>query len=117
MPDQRKRYAARELSEAERKAKKLSAMSDEEVRRLEALGVVWDVLADQWERMHGLLAAYREREGNANVPAKHVEDGERLGGWLQTQRNRHAGRGMSEAERKAKKEKGLWRLAPGQAKL
>ena len=61
-------------------------MSDAEVRRLEALGVVWDVFAEQWERMHGLLVAYVEREGDANVPDRHVEGGETLGVWLQNQR-------------------------------
>ena len=100
---QRTRYAARDMSEAERKAKKVSVMSDEEVRRLEALGVVWDVTAEQWERMYGLLRAYRKREGHANVPAQHKEEGEVLGVWLRTQRKRYAARDMREAERKAKK--------------
>ena len=83
---QRRKYKARGWSAAERKARgRLSALSDEEVGRLEAAGVVWDLLAEQWERMHGLLRAYREREGHANVPKQHVEDGERLGGWLDNQ--------------------------------
>ena len=38
---QRQRFAARSLSEAERKKKHLSPMTDEQVRRLEALGVNW----------------------------------------------------------------------------
>ena len=38
---QRKRYQARGMSEAERKAKRVSALSDEEVARFEALGVRW----------------------------------------------------------------------------
>ena len=36
---QRKRYGAWSLSEAERKAKKVSPMTDQELRRLEELGV------------------------------------------------------------------------------
>ena len=44
---QRKRYKARGLGEAERKRRSVkrwpnSAMSDEEVERMEAVGVVWD---------------------------------------------------------------------------
>ena len=70
--------------------------------RLEALGVAWDPLATQWEHMYGLLAVYREREGHSNVPDKHVEDGEQLGGWLQEQRERHKARELGEAERKAR---------------
>ena len=68
--------------------------------QLEALGVVWDVVAEKWERNLRLLRAYTEREGNANVPDRHMEDGERLGGWLSDQRKRYAAREWSEAERK-----------------
>ena len=39
---QRTRYKARGLSEAERKRLSASAMSDEEVERMEAVGAVWD---------------------------------------------------------------------------
>ena len=101
---QRKRYAARGWSEAKRKAKgtRAGAMSDEEVRRLEAVGMAWDVFAERWERMYGLLEAYVEREGDAHVPQGHLEKGEALGSWVGTQRERYAARGWSEAERKAK---------------
>ena len=38
-----------------------------------------------------------------NVPDRHVEGEVRLGGWLQRQRQRMQARGLSEAERKAKR--------------
>ena len=44
---------------------------------------------------------YREREGDCDVPQRHVEDGAKLGGWLQKQRRAYRARGMSEEERKA----------------
>ena len=75
-----------------------------DVGRLEALGVVWDVFADQWERSYTLLRAFHEREGHANVPQKHVEEGERLGSWLSAQRKRYQARGWSEEERRAKRQ-------------
>ena len=100
---QRQRWQARGMSEEERKAKKVgTALSDEEVARLEAVGVVWDVAAAQWEKNYALLQAFVEREGHANVPATHVEDGEQLGVWLSNQRQRWQARGRSEEERKAK---------------
>jgi len=92
------------MSEEERKAKRAYApLSDEEVARLEALGVAWDAFAAQWEKNYALLRAFVEREGHANVPQKHEEDGERLGGWLSNQRLRWRARGLSEEERTAKK--------------
>ena len=71
--------------------------------RLEAVGVVWDVLAEQWGRGYAALVSFREREGHAKVPKSHVEGEVRLGGWLQRQRQRMQARGLSEAERKAKR--------------
>ena len=41
LPTQRQRWRAPGWSEEERKVKKVSALSDEEVARLEAVGVVW----------------------------------------------------------------------------
>ena len=87
----------------QRTAFRRDMLESRRVRALEAAGVVWDVLADQWERSYALLRAYREREGHANVPTRHVEEGEKLGGWLQIQRKRYSVRGLSEEERKAKK--------------
>ena len=86
---------------------KRGRLLSERVQRLEAVGVAWDVMAEQWERMFSLLRAYREREGHANVPATHVEDGERLGGWLSSQRTRYQLRGLSEAERKKRRASAL----------
>ena len=100
---QRERCQARGMSEEERKAKRAGApLSDEEVARLEAVGVAWDAVAAQWERKYALLRTFVEREGHANVPATHEEDGEKLGQWLSTQRRRWQARGMSEEERTAK---------------
>ena len=81
---------------------KAGRLVGERRRRLEAVGVAWDVAAAQWEKNFALLQAFVEREGHANVPKKHVEDGERLGLWLQRQRQRWQARGWSEEERKAK---------------
>ena len=83
-------------------AKYVQLLSTHSTDELEALGVVLDSRAEQWEIMYGLLLAYREREGHANVPTKHAEDGKKLGEWVRTQRKRYAVCGMSEAERKAR---------------
>jgi superfamily II DNA or RNA helicase len=61
------------------------------VTRLEALpGWTWDPLADKWDEAFDLLCRYTEREGHAFVPHLYVEDGYKLGRWVQKQRADHA---------------------------
>jgi hypothetical protein len=36
-----------------------------------------------------MLAAYVSREGDANIPTKHIEDGFFLGRWASTQRGKY----------------------------
>jgi hypothetical protein len=39
-------------------------------------------------RWIALLKKYVDREGNADVPVEHLEEGERVGWWLAKQRNK-----------------------------
>ena len=59
-------------------------------KRLEELGITWDAMESAkdklWMSRFQLLVKFKEREGHCNVPSKHVEDGEKLGEWLVTQR-------------------------------
>ena len=55
-------------------------------RRLEEMGVSWDLFSQKWEKNFNLLVQYKEREGDCNVPQSHKEDGENLGKWLTTRR-------------------------------
>ena len=50
--------------------------------------------------MYELLGAFVAREGHADVPARHVEGGEKLGSWLSNQRTGYAARDLPEAERR-----------------
>ena len=70
----------------QRMAMKRGKLDESYQRRLEKLGVSWDVLADQWKQNFSLLEQFKEREGHCNVPAFHEEDGVKLGAWLVTQR-------------------------------
>jgi len=56
-------------------------------KKMEELGVVWDVYAQQWEDMYMLILQYEQREGHCDVPWKHKEGGQNLGHWLSSQRN------------------------------
>jgi HSP20 family molecular chaperone IbpA len=42
----------------------------------------------QWMTSFQLLVQYKERMGHVNVPARHMEDGCKLGMWVSTQRRR-----------------------------
>merc|ERR1719162_1967277 len=57
-------------------------------------------LAGSWERSHGLLLAFKAREGHCDVPRKHEEQGDKLGVWLSNQRTAYK-RGTLEARRVA----------------
>ena len=64
-------------------------MPPERKDRLDALGFVWDVVADQWEEGFQHLQAYANEHGHCIVKYSHVTaDGYRLGQWVQVQRRR-----------------------------
>jgi hypothetical protein len=64
-------------------------MNPARLRRLERLpGWAWNVFDAGFERGLRALRVYATREGHACSPAKHVEDGFRLGGWVSHLRSR-----------------------------
>mmetsp|Transcript_26245 Transcript_26245/g.58328 ORF Transcript_26245/g.58328 Transcript_26245/m.58328 type:complete len:475 (-) Transcript_26245:330-1754(-) len=85
----------------QRQAKKRGVLESWCQRRLDELGVSWDVLEDHWNATFALLVKYKEREGHCNVPFRHEEDGVRLGFWLHTQRQVKKGQtnGILDADR------------------
>ena len=82
----------------QRAARKKGTLGDGRRRRLEEVGVTWDVLDAQWEESLALLVQYREREGDCDVPWKHEERGVNLGYWLDRQREARK-KGAMDAER------------------
>jgi len=62
--------------------------------RLEQCGVVWSV--SHAEKMMNLMYQYKMREGNCEVPRFHVEDGMKLGIWLQDQKQQRKRNNLSE---------------------
>ena len=61
-------------------------MSRERLRRLDALGFVWDPHDTQWEEGFGFLQKFHQRKGHCRVPVTHCEKGYRLGRWVVKQR-------------------------------
>ena len=89
------RVPAKHLEDGERlggwvtslRSKKIK-LNAEQLSRLEALGFVWDVLAEQFERNLAALNQYVSREGHARVPQGHIEKGVRLGSWVNAMRTK-----------------------------
>jgi superfamily II DNA or RNA helicase len=62
-------------------------LSEEQVGMLDSVnGWTWDPLEVRWGQAFTALQQYVEREGNADVPRDHVEDGVSLGQWVMEQR-------------------------------
>lgn len=75
-------------------------LARERVARLEALpGWSWTVSKDIWDERYELLRKFTNREGHAQVPQAHVEDGVNLGKWVSVQRQK---RDKLTPERRAK---------------
>jgi len=66
----------------QRQNKKKRKLEGSHEKKLEDGGVVWDVLKEQWEKNYRFLVKFQQREGHANVPPDHIEDGTKLGIWL-----------------------------------
>ena len=83
---------------------KQGILDDHRERKMNDVGVSWDLtylLEERWEEMYNLLVQFNDREGHANVPQRHVEDGENLGKWLMMQRDLYK-KGILEADREQK---------------
>lgn len=84
--NQRVAYRNRFLSKNEIKSGQV-VLTDDRVKKLEKIGMVWDVLGSKWDKMYKLAQEYYEMYENLNIPGFYVSpNGERLGLWIGTQR-------------------------------
>lgn len=64
------------------------ALTDEQRKELEELGMIWDHNKQKWEEYYSAAKVYYKEHGNLEVPAKYVTaDGIPLGRWLSNQTN------------------------------
>ena len=67
---------------------KRGSLTDEQVRRLENIGMAWEPGEEQWLAMYRRAQAYYAIHRMLNVPTGYVtEDGARLGQWIARQRS------------------------------
>ena len=75
----------------QRRHKSRGKLCPERVGRLDALGMVWDPLLEDWEDKLSKLVAYQSEHGHVRVPFKFkTADGCALGRWVQKQRTNKA---------------------------
>lgn len=67
-----------------RAGKKDGALSPEQIQKLDALGMVWEIATHGWEQGYRALQEYVDIYGDADVTVRYeTEDGYPLGKWLQ----------------------------------
>jgi superfamily II DNA or RNA helicase len=74
-------------------------------QQLDELGFVWDPFETDWAEGFRYLTIYKEREGHCRVALNHMEDGFRLRGWVNKQRQNK--QTLSEARRQQLDELGF----------
>lgn len=63
-------------------------LTEERIKSLDEIGMIWDVFDTLWERNLGAAKEYYEEHGNLDVPADYVtKDGIKLGMWINNVRN------------------------------
>lgn len=71
-----------------------ACFTDERLKLLDEIGMVWDVPDYLFEKNYAALLDYYKENGNADVPSFYVTaDGLRLGTWVCNTRNRRNGKG------------------------
>jgi len=55
-------------------------------RRMEDVGIVWNLSNQRWEDAFRLTMEFKEREGHCNIPQRHKEKEKELGKWVFNQR-------------------------------
>ena len=62
-------------------------LTEERITKLDALGMVWNVIDYQWEENYSAAVRYHKEHGDLDVPVKYVDNtGFRLGQWLRNLR-------------------------------
>ena len=62
-------------------------LTPEQIKRLNDLDFVWNVLEHNWEQGYEYLVAYKKEFGDCLMSSTTKYNGYKLGGWLATQRN------------------------------
>lgn len=71
-------------------------ITEDRIKALDALGMVWDISDTVWARNYSAASAYYEKYGNLEVPISYVwSDGTKLGLWLMNIRSAYSGKSVA----------------------
>ena len=74
-----------------RKRRSDGKLTEERIRQLDRMGMIWSVFDAKWEQGYALAMNYAAEHGDLNVPANYTtEEGEKLGAWILNQRTAYA---------------------------
>ena len=74
-----------------RKRRNDGKLTEERIRQLDQMGMIWSVFDAKWEQGYTLAMNYAARHGDLNVPVNYTtEEGEKLGAWILNQRTAYA---------------------------
>ncbi len=95
----------------QRKSFRKGTLDRNRQKRLEALGLEWDVNQNKWQTGLEHAAAFAKANGHLNVKRQYqAEDGYKLGAWISAQRERYKEGRLSAAEIRALEALGMkWR--------
>ena len=62
-------------------------LRSEQIKKLEEIGMKWDVYGDQWEETYKLAKDYYNEHGDLNIGGAYECRGVKLGQWITAQRN------------------------------
>ena len=74
-----------------RKRRNDGKLTEERIRQLDQMGMIWSVFDAKWEQGYALAMNYAAKHGDLNVPVNYTtEEGKKLGAWILNQRTAYA---------------------------
>lgn len=80
-------------------------MSEDRIQKLEHIGMVWNVLEYEWNRMYAIASKYYEEYGDLNIFRGRTYHNESLGDWVYTQKQVYYGKHRNQVMPEDKKRK------------
>ncbi len=83
----------------QRRNMKTGKLTPDRIQRLDLIGFIWDVFAEQWDKSFAALESFHKREGHCRLPDDLIVDGIRLKVWAIAQRQKKDGLTPSQVQR------------------